>query len=135
TGSLEAGEARDITARAVGLSWLTYQRAKAGVEAAREDPDLQELVGTMDRTGKGNGVYKRLPLDAQLPEDQAAKVTKGWKRLSYAMVRGRIDHVMQESMVPNLRDLTDAECANLKRLVAFYLTMIDREEERREGSR
>src|SRR5262249_49781585 len=41
---LEAGQSRDMTAAAVGLSWRTYKRAQAVVKAARDAPDLQDLV-------------------------------------------------------------------------------------------
>ena len=40
-----------MTAKAVGLSWPTYTKAKKVVAAAREDDEFQPLVEQMDRTG------------------------------------------------------------------------------------
>jgi N6-adenosine-specific RNA methylase IME4 len=45
----------------VGLSGRTYERAKAVVEAAREEPGRYgKLQEAMDRTGKVSGAYRRL---------------------------------------------------------------------------
>jgi N6-adenosine-specific RNA methylase IME4/ParB-like chromosome segregation protein Spo0J len=57
----DAGDTRDKVGKAVGLSGRTYERAKAVVEAARQDPErYAKLREDMDRTGKVAGVYKRL---------------------------------------------------------------------------
>ena len=53
----EKGDSRDITAALFGWSGMTFTKAKAVVEAAREDPDLQDLVEDMDRTGNVSGAY------------------------------------------------------------------------------
>ncbi len=41
------GQTRDLVARRVGWSWLTYEKAKAVVDSGDE-----ELVRIMDETGK-----------------------------------------------------------------------------------
>jgi DNA adenine methylase len=55
------GQTRDKVASAVGMSGRTYERARAIVEAARQEPDkYADLQKHMDRTGKVNGVHRRL---------------------------------------------------------------------------
>jgi N6-adenosine-specific RNA methylase IME4 len=55
------GDTRDKVGAAVGMSGKTYERAKAVVEAAAAEPEKYErLREDMDRTGKVNGVYRRL---------------------------------------------------------------------------
>jgi N6-adenosine-specific RNA methylase IME4/ParB-like chromosome segregation protein Spo0J len=55
------GRVRDRVGEALGMSGLTYQRAKAVVEAAEADPQKYgRLRDTMDRTGRVDGVYRRL---------------------------------------------------------------------------
>lgn len=55
------GRVRDRVGVALGMSGITYQRAKAVVDAADEDPDRYgPLKDTMDRTGRVDGVYRRL---------------------------------------------------------------------------
>jgi ParB family chromosome partitioning protein len=60
------GQTRDKVGAALGMSGRTYEKAKAVVEAARADPEkyggLQEQ---MDRTGRVNGVYRRLKIARQ----------------------------------------------------------------------
>lgn len=54
------------TAKTVGLSGPTYERAKAVVEAAKADPDnYYYLVEDMDRTRRVNGVFKKLQVAKQ----------------------------------------------------------------------
>lgn len=77
----EVGKTRDKVGAAVGMSGRTYEKAKAVVQAAAEDPDLAPLVERMDRTGKVDGAYrevKRVGLQrereqrlAELPEAPA----------------------------------------------------------------
>ncbi len=54
------GRTLDKVGAAVGISRITYERAKAVVDAAKEDPSLQPMVDEMDRRGKVNGVYERV---------------------------------------------------------------------------
>jgi N6-adenosine-specific RNA methylase IME4/ParB-like chromosome segregation protein Spo0J len=57
----DPGKTRDKVGEAVGLSGRTYERAKVVVSAAKEAPEKYgRLVEDMDRTGKVNGVYRRL---------------------------------------------------------------------------
>lgn len=42
---------RDAVGSAVGLSGRTYEKAKAVVEAAKDNPELSPVVEEMDRTG------------------------------------------------------------------------------------
>ena len=57
----EKGESADKAAAVVGWSGKTYQKAKAVVEAAEEDPDLfGDLPDRMDASGKVDGAYKEL---------------------------------------------------------------------------
>ncbi len=53
-------KSRDVVANQLGISGKTYEKARAVVAAAEEDPSLAPLVIEMDRTGKVNGVYKKL---------------------------------------------------------------------------
>jgi N6-adenosine-specific RNA methylase IME4 len=57
----EGGKTRDRVARAVGMSGQTFVRAKAVVEAARDDPEKYgPIKEQMEKTGKVNGAYRRL---------------------------------------------------------------------------
>jgi len=55
------GKTRDKVGAAVGMSGKTYEKAKAVVEAAEEEPGkYTELVEKMDKTGKVEGAYRTL---------------------------------------------------------------------------
>lgn len=57
----ETGKTRDKVGAAVGMSGKTYEKAKEVVEAAEAEPEkYQPLLDAMNRTGKVNGVHKRL---------------------------------------------------------------------------
>lgn len=47
-------------ASASGMSRNSYRKAKAVVEAAKDDPELAEVVEEMDRTGKVDPAYKKV---------------------------------------------------------------------------
>ena len=64
TGS-DTGKTRDKTAACLGISGRTYERAKAVVDAAKAAPKFGKLQEDMDRTGKVNGVFKRLQVAQQ----------------------------------------------------------------------
>lgn len=72
------GKTRDLAGSAVGLSGWSYQKAKAVVEAAEEDPaTFAHLVEEMDRTGKVDGAFKALKKQRgeEEPEDGEARDT------------------------------------------------------------
>jgi ParB family chromosome partitioning protein len=57
----DKGQTRDKVAAAVGLSGKTYEKAKAVVKAAEEDPERYgHLVEQMDQTGKVDPAYKQV---------------------------------------------------------------------------
>ena len=59
--STGSGKARDKIAARLGVSGRTYEKAKTVVEAAEAEPDkFGKLLENMDKTGRVNGVYRRL---------------------------------------------------------------------------
>jgi ParB-like chromosome segregation protein Spo0J len=56
----EKGEALEKVAAAATMSRHTYEKAKAVVEAAEANPELQPIVEEMDKTGKVDPAYKRI---------------------------------------------------------------------------
>jgi N6-adenosine-specific RNA methylase IME4 len=60
------GQSRDKVAAAVGMGWQQLERATAVVQAARQSPEKYgALVAEMDRTGRVNGVYRKLQVQQQ----------------------------------------------------------------------
>jgi len=51
---------RDTVAAAVGMSWLTFEKAEAVMGAAEADPEMGDLVEEMDRTRNVNGAFRKL---------------------------------------------------------------------------
>jgi N6-adenosine-specific RNA methylase IME4 len=71
-GAGERGKTRDQVGRAVGVSGRSYEKARALVAAARADPGKYgRLLADMDRTGRVDGVYRRVRA-LQEAEAQAA---------------------------------------------------------------
>lgn len=63
------GKSRDKIAKTAGMSAPTIQKARAIRDAAKEDPEkFGKLKESMDRTGRVNGVYKRLKVFKQAAE-------------------------------------------------------------------
>jgi ParB family chromosome partitioning protein len=61
TPKKEKGKTRDRVGKAVGMSGKTYEKAKAVVEAAAEDPDLfRSVTEEMDRTGKVDPAFRKV---------------------------------------------------------------------------
>jgi ParB family chromosome partitioning protein len=61
----DTGRARDQVARFVGISGRTLDKARAVVEAAKEDPEkFGTVVEKMDRTGKVEPAYKHVSDDS-----------------------------------------------------------------------
>jgi N6-adenosine-specific RNA methylase IME4 len=57
----QTGDARDKVAAQLGISGRTYEKAKAVVDAAEAEPEqFGKLLADMDRSGRVNGVFKRL---------------------------------------------------------------------------
>jgi ParB family chromosome partitioning protein len=57
----KTGRAGAEAAEAVGMSWPTYKRAKAVIEAAESDPEtFGPIAEEMDRTGKITPAYEQL---------------------------------------------------------------------------
>lgn len=55
------GNTRDKVAAAVGMSGVTYEKAKAVVEAAEKDPEtFGPVVEEMDRTGRVSPAFKKI---------------------------------------------------------------------------
>jgi ParB-like chromosome segregation protein Spo0J len=68
---------RDVVGAAVGMSGKTYQKAKAVVEAAQEDPEkFGKLAENMDKSGKVDRAYKavRQMQKAEQRAEQAAQI-------------------------------------------------------------
>jgi N6-adenosine-specific RNA methylase IME4/ParB-like chromosome segregation protein Spo0J len=67
--SASTGRALDKVAKVVGKDRTTIAKAEAVVEAAEAEPGkFTKLVVDMDRTGRVNGVYKRLKVARQAAE-------------------------------------------------------------------
>jgi ParB/RepB/Spo0J family partition protein len=62
----EGGDARDKVAKIIGKGRTTLDRAAAIVDAAEAEPErFGKLLDDMDRTGRVNGVYRRLKVARQ----------------------------------------------------------------------
>jgi N6-adenosine-specific RNA methylase IME4 len=60
------GNAADKVAKATGLARRTLEKAEAIVDAAEAEPEkFGKLLADMDRTGRANGVYRRLKIIKQ----------------------------------------------------------------------
>ncbi len=61
--STPSGKTRDKVGALAGISGRTVEKITAIVEAAEQDPErFEPLVADMDRTGRVNGVYRRLQI-------------------------------------------------------------------------
>lgn len=56
----EAGRAADKVASSLGIGRKTYEKAKAVVEAAKDNPALAPLVDQMNATGKVDAAFREL---------------------------------------------------------------------------
>jgi ParB-like chromosome segregation protein Spo0J len=99
----DKGQTRDKVAVAVGLSGKTYEKAKAVVKAAEEDPERYgHLVEQMDQTGKVDPAFKQItkeqteenalgvnpPVETSLPKVQPAPTKKSnWPYLNHISLR------------------------------------------------
>jgi N6-adenosine-specific RNA methylase IME4/ribosomal protein S14 len=72
SGNFPKGRALDSVARAVGRDRTTIAKAEAVVDAAEAEPEkFGKLLADMDRTGRANGVYRRLKIARQAEEIRA----------------------------------------------------------------
>ena len=128
TESIEP-QSREITATAVGMSWPTYQKAKTVVIAAKEEPELQELVELMDRTGNVTRAYNRLPVYMRAPpaDDAAPPLRKPPRPMTVGAMQLKLDAVMLDIIAPRLCQLADHEVAHLYKLLDFYRELIAKE--------
>jgi len=66
------GNAADKAAKATGMARRTLEKAEAIVDAAEAEPEKYgKLLDDMDRTGRVNGVFKRLKIAQQAAEIRA----------------------------------------------------------------
>jgi hypothetical protein len=130
---LEEGKTRDIIAARVGWSGRTYEKAKTVVDAAREDPEFHDLAEEMDRTGKVDRVFKKLPPDLRGEGDSAESfqhVTLPQLRpRRYNEVIQRFDTLMQDIVVPSFPTLAAHERKHLLDMLTFYTTMFTKQQE------
>src|SRR5260221_9087888 len=61
------GRAADKAAKATGMARRRLEKAEAVVDAAEAEPErFGKLLEQMDRTGRANGVYRRLKIARQV---------------------------------------------------------------------
>ena len=125
TESLEVGEARDITARHAGMGWQAYQRAKAVVKAAEDDPIFQPLVETMDRTGKVATAWKRLPEDLRQPMATTSK-PKAAPIFTIETILNHFDRLFHRC-APSFHRLDEEGVEQVETLFAYFLEYIKAE--------
>lgn len=118
------GEAKVKAAEAVGMSRPTYEKAKAVVEAAAEDPSLEPIVEEMDRTGNVSAAHRQVQA-AKEPTVLCAQcarnvrvgkpITKGCKDCKEARnpEQPKADPSLPKSVANALADTWHAENARL----------------------
>jgi ParB-like nuclease domain len=135
TPPIEKAKARDVTAGALSMGWQKHQRAKAVCKAARDDAAFQDLVEEMDRTGNVTRVYNKLPPYMQHKDPTTANGTKARviKPMRYSALMQRIDTLMQGVVIPRIRFLDAEDRENLRKLLTYYLEMVDHVEDDNDG--
>ena len=90
------GKTRDKAAAFGGWSGRTYEKAKEIVEAAEEEPErFGPLVEEMDRTGRVNGVHKKLKvarIAGNKPEPKAPEASIDDKLHKVYQLMGELNH-------------------------------------------
>jgi N6-adenosine-specific RNA methylase IME4/ParB-like chromosome segregation protein Spo0J len=72
SGNLPKGRAANKAAKATGMARRTLEKAEAIVDAAEAEPEkFGKLLADMDRTGRANGVYRRLKIAKQAEQIRA----------------------------------------------------------------
>lgn len=62
------GKTRDAVGDAVGMSGKTYEKAKAVVKAAKENPELKPVVTEMDATGNVDRAFSKIRHSTPAPQ-------------------------------------------------------------------
>jgi ParB-like nuclease domain len=120
-------QARDIAAAHTSMSPKIYSKARVVVEAAKADPDLQELVEKMDKTGNVSAAYREIPsyIFEERPDLAPKTKPKKERRFSYRTLAERLDSVVMNTVLPQVEHLNDEERANLRKLLESYVAMFD----------
>jgi N6-adenosine-specific RNA methylase IME4/ParB-like chromosome segregation protein Spo0J len=93
----DGGEVLEHVARLFGMSRPTLERARAVVQAAREQPKkFSDLLAAMDKSGKANGPFKRLQVRRQV-EDIAEKKKNG----KLDLPAGKYDRIVADMPWPH----------------------------------
>jgi len=123
----QKAEARDITASRTGIGWQKLQKAEVVVEAAKQDPDLQELVEKMDKTGNVSAAYRAIPpyIFEERPDLAPKTKPKKPQTLSYDKLMQRLDDFMMEIVFSHVASLSEADQPRLRALLQSYVTMVD----------
>lgn len=123
--------ARDVAAEAVGWSPKTYTKARAVVQAAKDDPDFADVVEQMDRTGNVSRAYAQLPAYARTEDEETPKAPR---HLRYETFLQRLDHFMLEVVIENAPHYTEEEYKHICSLVQFYTTRLTTLKEERDAA-
>ena len=128
SSSIEAGQTRDVTARAVGMGWQAYQKAKCVVKAGELDPDnYGRLVEGMDHSGKIDPYYRQLPRELKLPSpDDEELANRPRKRLSFEAINLKLDRFCHSVIVPNIPHFTDEDMEQLRAAMRLYADLNER---------
>jgi ParB-like chromosome segregation protein Spo0J len=113
------GQTRDKVGAALGMSGRTYEKAKAVVEAAAEDPEgCGPLVEEMDRTGKVDPAFKKARASRPGQKKGKGRRERPWFRptgIAASLERlGEHDATLRdaiEEVVPRLRRAEQNELA------------------------
>lgn len=116
---------RDLVGAQVGMSGVTYQRARAVVQAADDEtqpPEVREIarqaVEQMDRTGKVAGAYRRV-IEARVPKDDPGPPPEpNGRDLTRARAHLRRAHDLAATLRGFVRGLEDGTAIDARRVRA-----------------
>lgn len=116
---------RDVVGAQIGMSGVTYQRARAVVQAADDEtqpPEVREIarqaVEQMDRTGKVAGAYRRV-IEARVPKDDPGPPPEPKGRdLTRARAHLRRAHDLAATLRGFVRGLEDGTAIDARRVRA-----------------
>jgi ParB-like chromosome segregation protein Spo0J len=117
------GRTDEKVAEAVGMKKDTYRKAKAVVEAAEADPELQPVVEEMDRTGKVDPAYREAKAKPQKSAAEPAEAKQRREEKSRIDLEKYFDRWLGESegRLTKLPALDDDACSHLTDGERFYL--------------